>query len=280
MQMPLYLGWQLDPVLIGSLLAVTVAYFAAIGPLRQRIAPRTKFPVARALLFSFAIVLTYLIEGSPLHDLAERYLFSAHMVQHLAISYFCAPLFIWAMPDWVLRPLLLNRRIKPIAKFFSNAVVAALTYTLFLSIWHFPAIYDAGLRNSSLHHTQHILFMIVALISWWPVMSPLPELPRLGYGMQIIYLFVVSTVLQIPLFGIITFANEPFYQTYINAPRVLFDTALDDQWMAGILMKVMAMILYAIPIIIIFNRWYNESQKQTFAAKPNAEGKRLEVRGY
>lgn len=279
MQTPLYLSWQLDPVLLGSLLAVTVAYFAAIGPLRERIAPGSSFPLRRAALFSFAIVLTYLVEGSPLHDLAERYLFSAHMLQHLAISYFCAPLFIWAMPEWLLRPLLLNKRIRPISKFLSQAVVAGLIYTLFLSIWHFPAIYDAGLRNSSLHHTQHIFFMLVALISWWPVMSPLPELPRLNYGMQIIYLFVVSTVLQIPLFGIITFADSAFYQTYINAPRFLLDNALDDQRMAGIIMKVMAMVLYAIPIIIIFNRWYAESRNQKF--RPSSkEGKRLEVRGY
>lgn len=277
---PLYLSWQLDPILIGSLVAVAVAYFAAIGPLRDRIAPKASFPTARAFIFLFALIITYLVEGSPLHDLAERYLFSAHMVQHMAITYFCAPLFIWGMPEWLLKPLLLNKRMAPISKFFTNAVTAAVLYTLFLSIWHFPAIYDAGLRNSSLHHTQHIFFMIVALISWWPIMSPLKELPRLNYGMQIIYLFVISTVMQIPLFGLITFADSAFYQTYINAPRYLFHTALDDQRMAGITMKVLAMVLYAIPISIIFSKWYKEGRAPQTFNQPNAEGKRLEVRSY
>lgn len=280
MEIPFYLSWQLDPVLIGGLITVAVAYFLAIGPLRSRIAPNTSFPKARAALFSSAIILTYLVEGSPLHDLAERYSFTAHMVQHLSITYFCAPLFIWGMPEWLLRPLLLNKTMKPISKFLTNAVAAALLYTLFLSIWHFPAIYDAGLRNSTLHHTQHILFMVVALISWWPIMSPLKELPRLNYGTQIIYLFVISTVLQIPLFGIITFANEPFYQTYINASRIfLFENALDDQRVAGITMKVLAMVLYAIPISIIFNRWWTESSRPQFIKTDN-QGKRLKVRGY
>jgi len=276
----MYLSWQLDPVLIGGLLSVSVAYFLAIGPLRSRIAPDASFPSAKAAVFTLAIVLTYLVEGSPLHDLAERYSFTSHMVQHLSMTYFCAPLFIWAMPAWLLKPLLLNKTMKPISKFFANAVTAALLYTLFLSIWHFPAIYDAGLANSTLHHSQHILFMLVALISWWPIMSPLEELPRLNYGMQIVYLFVISTVLQIPLFGIITFASEPFYQTYINAnPIFLFDNALDDQRMAGITMKVLAMILYAIPIIVIFNKWWKEGLKHKVTAK-NADGKRLNVRSY
>lgn len=279
MQTNLYLSWQLDPVLIGSLLSAVVAYFLAVGPLRAKLAPKERFPLAKASLFVFAIILTYLVEGSPLHDLAERYLFSAHMVQHLAISYFCAPLFIWAMPDWLLRPLLLNKYVKPVSSLLANAVVAGLIYTLFLSIWHFPAIYDAGLRNSTLHHTQHIFFMLVALISWWPVMSPLPELPRLNYGMQLVYLFVVSTVLQIPLFGIITFADQAFYPSYINAPRFLFKTALEDQWMAGIVMKVLAMFLYTIPIIVIFNKWFKHSRTSS-SITLNPEGKRLEVRGY
>jgi cytochrome c oxidase assembly factor CtaG len=98
--------------------------------------------------------------------------------------------------------------------------------------------------------------------------------------MQIVYLFVVSTVLQIPLFGIITFANEAFYQTYINAPRILFESATDDQRMAGITMKVLAMVLYTVPIIIIFSKWYKESRNAPFVAPPNADGKRLEVRSY
>ena len=214
--MEMYLSWQLDPVLIGGLISVAVAYFLAIGPLRHRIASDQGFPLARAAIFTSALVLTYLVEGSPLHDLAERHSFSAHMVQHLAITYFCAPLFIWGMPDWLLRPLLLNKYMKPVSKVLTNAVAAALIYTLFLSLWHFPGIYDAGLRNSTVHHTQHIFFMVVALISWWPLMSPLQELPRLNYGMQIVYLFVISTVLQLPLFAIITFAPEAFYQTCLT----------------------------------------------------------------
>ena len=257
---PPILGWQFDPVLLGSLLTLVVGYGLAVGPLRSRLAPGTPFPTRKALIFASAILITYLTEGSPLHDLSERYLLSAHMVQHLLITYFCAPLLIWGTPDWILRPLLLNRYVYPVAKIVTRPVVAAFGFALFLSLWHIPAIYDAGLRNSTLHHTQHVLFLIVSLINWWPLMSTLPELPRLHYGSQIVYLFVTSTVLQLPLFAIITFSGEVFYSTYALAPRIVALTAAEDQQLAGVVMKVLAMLIYAVPMIVIFTRWYGEAQ--------------------
>jgi putative membrane protein len=260
MQHDLILGWQLNPVLIGSLLTASVLYLLAVGPLRSRLAPGQPFEAWRFLLFFLGIAITYLAEGSPLHDLSERYLFSAHMVQHLILNYICAPLLIWGAPTWILRLLLLNPVMRPIARVLSRPVVAAVVFNLGLSLWHFPEIYDAGLRNSSLHHTQHIVFMILSFISWWPLMSRLPELPKLGYGFQILYLFVTSTLMQIPLFGLITFSDHAFYATYQNAPRVVFDSALEDQVTAGVIMKVLGIVIYSIPLIVIFYKWYGESQ--------------------
>ena len=94
-------------------------------------------------------------------------------------------------------------------------------------------------------------------------MSPLKELPRLGYGAQIIYLFVTSTVLQLPLFAIITFSDHAFYRTYELAPRIVNLSAADDQALAGVIMKVLAMAIYSVPLVVIFFKWYNESQRPT-----------------
>lgn len=266
----LAIGWQLNPVLIGSLLALALGYGLAVGPLRARLAPGAPFPRGRALIFAAGLALTYLTEGSPLHDLAERYLFSAHMVQHLLISYVCTPLLLLGTPSFVWRALLLNPVVKPVAKVLLNPVVAPLLFSISLSLWHLPAIYEAGLRNSSVHHSQHLVFTALALISWWPIMSPLTELPRLPYGAQILYLFVTSTILQLPLFAIVTFADRPFYQPYLQAPRVLFGSALEDQIAAGVIMKVLAILIFTVLVIIVFYRWYRESNppRPPAAAEP------------
>jgi cytochrome c oxidase assembly factor CtaG len=66
--------------------------------------------------------------------------------------------------------------------------------------------------------------------------------------------------LQIPLFGIVTFADQVLYPTYQNAARVLLADPLNDQIMAGLIMKVLGMIIYGVPLIVIFFKWYGESQ--------------------
>jgi putative membrane protein len=257
---PVYLGWQFDPVLIGNLLTLSVLYILATTVLRRRLAPGEVFPKRQAIFFFSGVAVLWLAEGTPLHDLSERYLLSAHMVQHLLINYFSAPLLIWGTPEWVFRPLLLNHFVKPIAKALLQPVVAAVVFNLGLSLWHFPQIYDAGLRNSTVHHFQHVIFLTLSFISWWPVMSPLKEIPRLNYGLQILYIFATSTLLQIPLFGIVTFADQVLYPTYQNAARVWIAQPLNDQIMAGLIMKVLGMIIYGIPLIVIFFKWYAESQ--------------------
>lgn len=268
--LPIFVSWYPDPVLIGSLMTFAVCYGLMVGPLRSRLAPGVPFPRYRALVFYLGLITIYLLEGSPLHDYAERYLFSAHMLQHLGITYISAPLMIWGTPAWIWQPLLVNRYVKPTARVILHPVVAALVFNISLALWHFPAIYNAGLENSTVHHLQHIAFLFLSFISWWPVMSPLKELPRLGYGAQLLYLFVTSTMLQLPLFAIITFTDHPFYATYINAPRVLpelIPSALDDQRLAGIVKKTFAMFAYIVAASIIFYQWYRQGRDPKAYAK-------------
>ena len=106
MNSPLYLGWQFGPVLLGGLVAAAVTYYLAVGPLRRRLAPGSKYPTGKAVVFGLGLVLLFLNEGSPLHDLAERYLLSAHMIQHLALSYIVAPVIMVGIPGWLYKAVL------------------------------------------------------------------------------------------------------------------------------------------------------------------------------
>jgi len=178
---PIYLGWQLDPVLLGGILTLGACYGLAVGPLRARLAPGAAFPRRQALWFYGGLAVMYLMEGSPLHDLAERYLLSVHMLQHLSLSYLVAPMLLWGTPPWVLKPLLLNRAVAPIARVLTKPLVTFFVFSFFFSAWHLPAIYEAALRNDSLHHAEHLVFLATSLLLWWPLMSPLKELPRASY---------------------------------------------------------------------------------------------------
>lgn len=254
------LRWQVDPVLIGGIMTLLTCYTLAVGPLRPYLAPSAPFPYQQAGLFYLAMLLLYVVEGSPLHDLAELYLFSAHMLQHVLLSYLVAPLLLLGLPAWLLRPILLQPRIKPIARFLLHPLVAFLTFSVLFSLWHLPIVYEGALRNSLVHHSEHVLLLLISLMLWWPLFSPLPELPRLSYAGQLIYLFVLPIV-QMPVFAAVTFADTVIYPSYAAAPRLFIDDPLGDQALGGAIMKVAGLLVFGSLFIFKFFRWYQQEQQ-------------------
>lgn len=249
--------WLLDPVLIGGLVTLALVYALLVGPLRRRLAPGTPYPRRKAGFFFAATLLLYLTEGSPLHDLAEMTSFSAHMFQHMLLSYLVPTMMLRGLPDWVLRPLLLNRFVRPVATVLTKPVVAFSVFSLFFSLWHLPVIYEGALQNSTLHHLEHVLFLLAALMLWWPLLSPLPELPRLSHGGALVYLFLLP-IAQLPVFAAVTFADHVLYPTYASVPHHPFGDAHADQTFGGALMKVGGLITFGLPFILTFFEWYRQ----------------------
>jgi putative membrane protein len=260
------LGWDLDPVLLGTLLAFAVTYaLMAAGPLRKRLAPGERLPRGRGLLFAAGLVVAFLTEASPLHELSDRYLLSAHMVQHLLLSYVVAPLLLAGTPGWMARPLVTNRIFGPVFRLLTRPLTAFVVFGLAVSLWHLPMVYEAALGNDFVHHSQHLIFLALALIVWWPLMSPVPELPRLGYGLQVFYLIALPLG-QFFVAAILTFAPEAFYSTYREAPRILPMSPAADQQLGGVIMKIASFIAFGIPLIVVFMRWFASDGKQPASA--------------
>lgn len=258
----LYLGWQADPVLLGGLATLATLFALAAGPLRSRLAPGTPFPTRSAIAYFTTLAVLYLFEGSPLHDLAERYSLTAHMVQHLGIAYIAAPLLIASVPVWMLRPWMRAPLVRPIVRILTNPIVAIGTFTFFFSAWHVPAIYEGALANASLHHAEHLIFLVTSLMMWWPLMSRVPEFPRLDHMRRLIYLFLLP-VFQIPVFGAVTFADQVLYPTYASSPWPLGMDPLAEQALAGAVMKVGGLVSFGIPFALIFFAWYREEMAQS-----------------
>jgi putative membrane protein len=259
------LGWELDPVLIGTLLSLGVGYVMLAGPLRSRLAPGKTLRLPHALMFATGLVAAFLTEASPLHELSDRYLLSAHMVQHLLLSYVVAPLLLAGTPDWMARPLVTNRTVGPVFRLLTRPLTAFVVFSLAVSLWHLPMVYEAALGNDFVHHSQHVIFLALALIVWWPLMSPLAELPRLGYGLQVFYLIALPLG-QFFVAAILTFAPEAFYSTYREAPRILSMSPAADQQLGGVIMKIASFIAFGIPLVVVFMRWFANDGKQPASA--------------
>jgi cytochrome c oxidase assembly factor CtaG len=87
-----------------------------------------RFLAAQAWWFYSSLVIFYLAVGSPLDQIGERFLFSAHMLQHQLLVYPAAILFLLGLPAWMIDPLLAAR---PCARENSSPTrsSAALIYT-------------------------------------------------------------------------------------------------------------------------------------------------------
>jgi putative membrane protein len=212
----------------------------------------------QAAAFFSGLAIAGLALLSPLHLLGERYLLSAHMVQHLLLTLVVPPLLLLGTPGWMLRPLLRALlRIPPVRRLAASLLTpipAFLLFNLVFAAWHAPNIYDLALWFEPLHALEHVLFIGLALLTWWPVFGCLPEFPRLPHGAQVVYLFFESLPPTV-LGAIISLAQVPLYPTYWEAPRVFGLSPLADQQLGGLIMWIPGALAYFTVLSVVFFLW-------------------------
>jgi putative membrane protein len=252
-------GWSLHPsVLLGTGL-LGALYFWGIGPLRRRLALGPPAPAWRVASFCAGLLVLLAALNGPMHDLSDYYLFSAHMVQHLLLTLLLPPLLILGTPGWLLQPVLRPPAVRAVGRILGYPVVAAALYGVTIAVWHLTPFYELMMRSHDVHIATHLMFIVAATIFWWPVMSPVPELPRLGYGMGMLYLFLAGIPMQI-VAALITLSDEVLYPWYAVAPRTWGLSPLEDQQLGGLLMWVPGNLWIFLAIGVLFLLWAKESE--------------------
>jgi putative membrane protein len=258
--------WKVYSQFMVGWLLMGAAYFMLIGPFRSRFPGSEPVPGRKVASFSVAMALMFLALQGPLHELSDFFLFSAHMVQHLVLILIMPPFLLYGLPDWMLRPAVKIRPIGALARLVTFPIVAfALNNTIFLA-WHFPGPYDLMMRNHDVHVAMHLMIMVTGTIMWWPVMSPLKELPRIAPPLQMIYLFVLGIPMMVSA-ALITFSESELYRWYVEAPRLFAISPLDDQRLGGVIMWVPGGLMLWIAITVVYFRWtvpeVGEDEKRT-----------------
>jgi putative membrane protein len=246
------------PVGIGLLLAL---YGLTAGPLRRRHGWGPPVEPEQATAFVSACGILFIALTGPIHDLADSYLFSIHMIQHLILTLVVAPLLLVGTPDWLARVLLRPRWLRAAAETLGSAPAAFLIFNGTLLIWHVPAFYSSTLIDIDIHISEHLLFLAAALVGWWPILAPAPEF-RSPVIVQLIYMLLVTFPMKL-LGLLLLLAGTVLYPVYAIAPRVWgLDPHLDQQ-LGGVIMLVPATFVFFIALGAHFFRWYAESQHQS-----------------
>jgi putative membrane protein len=100
---------------------------------------------------------------------------------------------------------------------------------------------------------------------WWPVLSPLPESPPLTPPGQMLYLFLQSLAPTIPA-SFLTFGHTVLYAPYATFPRIWGISAMADQLIAGLIMKLVGGAILWVFIAAIFFKWHAREEREGWDA--------------
>lgn len=244
--------WQWIPypgIWLASILPL-VAYWRSI---RKRGAAVDR---RKVLQFVAGVVVFWLASDWPLGTLGAGYLASAHMTQFILYSLVAAPLILLGTPEWMARNFTRRLRIERLTVWFGRSLVAtALIYNVILVATHAPGTVEV-LRNSQLgSFAMDVLWMIGGFLLWLPVISPLPEGQGSSPWAKMAFLFVTTSVIAVIPASFLTFTSTPIYGIYELAPRIGSITALADQQIAGIIMKIATIPVVWSTIAVLWFRW-------------------------
>jgi putative membrane protein len=223
----------------------------------------------QSVIFPLGLVVMFFALNGPVHDISDYYLFTGHMVQHLVLTIVVPPLLLLGTPGWMLRPALRIPIVNSIAKVITTPRAAFTIFNVILAAWHLPPLYNSAMFHHEVHIIQHLMFLVGAVIMWWPMLSPLPELPRLSFPGQMLYSFLMTLPMTIVSIFIV-YADHVLYPAYASAPRLWDLSPLEDQRLGGLIMWIPGGLFFYLLTSLIFFRWSTTQRDDQAGAQARA----------
>lgn len=266
---PWYTHWFLDPKVAVAVFGVTAAYLLWVGPLNRRRPGTESRPVStrETVLFLLGSLSALVALGPPIDDWSYFYFSWAHMTQHLLLILLSVPLWIAGIPAWVFRPLVAHPLTNGFFRHLLRPIPAFLLANMINAVWHLPIAYNLALSSQFWHDVQHGMFVLAGVFLWWPLMSKVPEWPKLSQPMQALYIFMQAIPTGI-IGALLTYAG-PLYPHYAEAAVRPWGIGLkQDQELAGLQMWVGMNTIFLIVSTVIFLRWaIGEEQRDNDALR-------------
>lgn len=257
----LLLGWGFEPAVLLPLLAVAIWWRWLLAGI-NRAHPDHPVPQRQrwAFLAGIGVIAIALQSGLARYDTT---LFSLHMVQHLLLTMVAPLLLALGAPiTQVLRASSSGTRQRWILPALHSRIVSVLghpilAWILFAGVmWgtHFSPIFNASLEDPFLHDLEHLAYLTVGLLFWWPVVGLDPSPHRMSHPARIGYAF-----LQMPqnsfLAMTILFADASLYPHYATLGSPYGIDALSDQRLAAGIMWVFGDLMFLMSTLLLLGGW-------------------------
>lgn len=253
------MSWHFDAASVLPLLLAAALYAAGVRNAWRRAGRGRAVTVPQSICFATGWALCALALVSPLDAYGER-LFAAHMLQHLLLMNFAAPLLVLGAPlsVWV-RPLprawqrgvargVQSRAWRRAWHGLRNAAVATVLHQALLWGWHTPAGIAAALGSEALHIAMHTSLLAVALLFWTVVLDvdgrrPWRSIAALATTVKIGGLVCITMMLQ----------DSAFYTAY-GARAAGLSPAEDEQIGWGLMMTLGSLTPVGVALAMLLGR--------------------------
>ena len=253
-------AWTVHPSTVIGIAALGALYLWRAKQVER--AERQAPSGLQKLAFFAGLFVIFATLNGPVHDLSDYYLFSAHMVQHLLLTLVVPPLLVGGTTGEMLRPALRVPAVARSARWATRAPIAFAIFNVVIAVWHVPEVYGAAMAYHPVHIAQHLTMLVAATLMWWPLLSPLPELPRLAYPGQMLYCFLMSLPMSI-IAIYITMADHVLYTAYSSAPRVWGISPQTDQYLGGLIMWIPGGLFFYGVMTFVFFKWAARQEDST-----------------
>jgi cytochrome c oxidase assembly factor CtaG len=275
-------GWSLEPLPLLAVLLVAGLYVLAVRRLRARSVP---WPRWRTVSFLGLGLGSFLLATQSALAAYDTVLLSVHMVQHMVLS-MITPVFLAlgapitlalrtlpARPRGWLRRLL-HSGFARVVTFppLAGAAFVATPFILYFSGW-----YEATLRNGLLHDLNHLHFVLVGCLWFWPLLSVDPMPRRLPYPLRMIAVFATLPFHAFLGVAIMSMTTLIAGEWYAEMGRTWGASLAADQRAAGGILWASGDLVGLVILGVLAVQWMRESERE--ARREDRRLDRLEMQG-
>src|SRR5260370_31579935 len=169
----LSLHWS--PIALIGLVMLCLLFAFGIRQARKGNVQGTPLQKRRIVAFIVAVVMMAVVFLTPIDNIARTQLFFMHMVQAVTLTTVCAPLLLYACPAWLLRPLLNQPLVRPVARALTQPVISSVIFNINVVAWHAPGLYHCALGHVTVYHVALLWLLVASLLNCWPLVVPVRE---------------------------------------------------------------------------------------------------------